>query len=79
MIRVLELLKMIGVILGMAGAVCVASSSLSVRAGGFMAWIGGNTAWVAVGLITEDIYLFSLFGFYLMTAWLGLRVAVRGI
>lgn len=79
MIRVLEIMKAIGLVLGMSGAVLVASSSPLIRGGGFSCWIVANAAWVVVGLITEDLYLFSLFGFYLVTAWLGLRVALRGI
>ncbi|RQD85199.1 MAG: hypothetical protein D5R96_00065, partial [Methanocalculus sp. MSAO_Arc2] len=43
------------------------------------AWIIGNTAWVIVGMITDDPYLWGLFGFYLITAFIGLRVALRAI
>lgn len=75
----IDLLKGSGLVLGMVGAVFVASSSPLIRGLGFGAWIIGNTAWVIVGMITDDPYLWGLFGFYLITAFIGLRVALRAI
>ncbi len=69
---------MIGLILGMAGAACVASSSPQIRGVGFAAWIVGNASWIIVGMVSDDPYLWGLFGFYLITAMAGLRSVCKG-
>lgn len=60
------------VICGMAGAVLVAMPATNLRAVGFLAWVGGNSLWVLHGRRTDDNYITLLFGFYLVTALVGL-------
>lgn len=60
------------VVLGMAGAVLVASRSQGIRRAGFGAWIVGNLLWVVYASVQENIYMVTLFGFYWFTAVLGL-------
>jgi len=60
------------VVLGMVGAALVASRSRGVRRIGFGAWIVGNLLWVVYASVQENIYMVTLFGFYWVTAALGL-------
>ena len=60
------------VVLGMAGAALVASRSQGIRQIGFGAWIVGNLLWVVYASVQENIYMVTLFGFYWVTAALGL-------
>ena len=60
------------VVLGMAGAALVASRSQGVRRAGFGAWIVGNLLWVIYATVEGNAYMMTLFGFYWVTAALGL-------
>jgi len=60
------------VVLGMAGAALVASRSQGIRQIGFGAWIVGNLLWVVYASVQGNIYMIVLFGFYWLTAALGL-------
>jgi len=60
------------VVLGMAGAALVASRSQGIRRAGFGAWIVGNLLWVVYASVQGNIYMIVLFGFYWLTAALGL-------
>ena len=60
------------VVLGTAGAALVASRSQGIRQIGFGAWIVGNLLWVVYASVQENIYMVTLFGFYWVTAALGL-------
>ena len=60
------------VVLGMAGAALVASRSQGIRRIGFGAWIVGNLLWVVYASVQGNIYMIVLFGFYWLTAALGL-------
>jgi len=55
----------------MVGAVLVAGRSPGVRACGFFAWVVGNLFWVAYGAVTENPYVMVMFGFYWVTAVVG--------
>jgi len=59
-------------VLGMVGAALVASRSQGVRRIGFGAWIVGNLLWVVYAAAQENVYMMTLFGFYWITAALGL-------
>jgi hypothetical protein len=60
------------VVLGMAGAALVASRAQGIRRIGFGAWIVGNLLWVVYASVQENTYMMTLFGFYWVTAALGL-------
>ena len=60
------------VVLGMAGAALVASPSQRIRRAGFAAWVMGNLLWVAYASVQGNLYMMTLFGFYWITAVLGL-------
>ena len=60
------------VVLGMAGAALVASRSQGIRQIGFGAWIVGNLLWVIYATVEGNAYMMTLFGFYWVTAALGL-------
>ncbi len=64
------------VVLGMAGAVLVASRSPGIRRTGFGCWIVGNLLWLLHGIRTADPYVSVLFGFYGVTAIWGLKNCV---
>ena len=61
------------VVLGMAGAALVASRSQGIRRAGFAAWVVGNLLWVVYASVQENVYMMTLFGFYWVTAVLGLK------
>ncbi|MCK9306153.1 MAG: hypothetical protein M0P17_01335 [Methanoculleus sp.] len=63
------------VVLGMAGAALVASRSQGIRQAGFAAWIVGNLLWVVHATVEGNAYMMTLFGFYWVTAVLGLMNA----
>lgn len=63
------------VVLGMAGAALVASRSQGIRQIGFGAWIVGNLLWVVYASVQENAYMVILFGFYWLTAVMGLMNA----
>ena len=63
------------VVLGTAGAALVASRSQGIRQIGFGAWIVGNLLWVVYASVQENTYMMTLFGFYWVTAALGLMNA----
>ena len=65
-------LKAPAVALGVIGAFLVASPSTSLRTAGFICWLVGNLLWVVSGLRTKDWYITILFGFYFISAGLGL-------
>jgi hypothetical protein len=56
----------------MAGAALVASRSQGIRRIGFGAWIVGNLLWVIYATVEGNAYMMTLFGFYWVTAALGL-------
>lgn len=58
-------LQVPAVVLGMAGAILVASRSPGARRAGF-------AAWVVYASVQENAYMMILFGFYRVTAALGL-------
>lgn len=60
------------VVLGMAGAALVVSRSQGIRRAGFAAWVVGNLLWVVYASVQENAYMMTLFGFYWVTAALGL-------
>ena len=63
---------------GMAGAAPVASRSHGIRRAGFAAWVVGNLLWVVYASVQENAYMMTLFGFYWVTAALGLMNAREG-
>ena len=63
------------VVLGMAGAALVASRAQGIRRIGFGAWIVGNLLWVIYATVEGNTYMMILFGFYWVTAALGLMNA----
>ena len=63
------------VVLGMAGAALVSSRSQGIRRIGFGAWIVGNLLWVIDATVEGNTYMMILFGFYWVTAALGLMNA----
>jgi len=74
----LDPLQAPAVVLGMVGAVLVAGRSTGVRACGFFAWVVGNLLWVAYGAVTENPYVMVMFGFYWVTAVVGVVNAGKG-
>ncbi len=74
-LALIDRVKDAAVILGMAGAVLVTSASPQIRAAGFAAWVVGNSCWIRVGRASGDHHLILLFGFYLVTAVIGLWTA----
>ena len=56
----------------MTGAALVASQSQGIRRAGFAAWVVGNLLWVVYASVQENAYMMILFGFYWVTAALGL-------
>ena len=67
------------VVLGMAGAALVASRSApGIRRAGFGAWIVGNLLWVIYATMEGNAYVMALFGFYWITAALGLMNTREG-
>lgn len=69
----------IAVPLGMAGSVLVALPKKAMRGIGFSSWIVSNIIWLQHGLGVDDIHVSAQFGFYLITASLGLYFAIRGL
>lgn len=63
------------VVLGMAGAALVALRSQGIRRIGFGCWIVGNLLWIVYASVQENAYMMILFGFYWVTAALGLMNA----
>jgi len=61
------------VVLGMVGAVLVTSRSQGTRWAGFAAWVVGNLLWVVYATMEGNAYMMTLFGFYWVTAVLGLK------
>ena len=57
------------VVLGMTGAVLVAIPATTQI--GFLTWLVANALWVWHGVRVCDRYLMMLFGFYFLTAGLG--------
>lgn len=60
--------KPIAVILGIAGAVLVASPSINHQYWGFSSWLVANSLWVYHGIRIQDGWLIILFGIYGITA-----------
>lgn len=67
----LDPVKTPAVICGMAGAVLVAMPATNLRLAGFCCWMIANLLWVFQGVKVKDFYLMVLFGFYFLTAVLG--------
>lgn len=67
-----DLIKTPAVIFGMTGAVFVALPTTFFRLAGFTCWMVANSLWVIQGRKVKDFYLIALFGFYLVTACLGI-------
>lgn len=59
------------VILGLTGALLVASPATRTRRAGFGAWLVGNLLWVVAGITTNNAYLVTLFGAYWVLAMRG--------
>lgn len=68
----MDLLQAPAVLLGIVGALFVSGYSLRSRRFGFTLWILGNALWVSWGLLTQNPYITIMFGFYWLTACLGL-------
>jgi hypothetical protein len=64
------------VILGMSGAALVAVPAAAAHLAGFGCWIIGNGLWVWHGTKVKDFYILLLFGFYLVTAVMGIMCLV---
>ena len=73
----LDLLQAPAVVLGIVGALFVSGYSLKSRRFGFILWILGNALWVSWGLWTGNLYVAIMFGFYWLTACLGLSNTLR--
>jgi hypothetical protein len=67
----LDPLQTPAVVLGMVGAVLVAGKGAGVRRCGFGAWVIGNVFWVAYRVVTENLYVMVMFGFYWVMAVVG--------
>lgn len=52
------------VVLGMAGALLVASPAVRTRRAGFGCWIVGNLLWVITGFVHQNVYSTVIFGFF---------------
>jgi len=74
----LTVFQAVGLLCGLTGAVFVSSDSRRYRRLGFGVWIIGNAAWVLAAVWLENVFLFLMFGFYLLTAGFGARNACRG-
>ena len=72
-----DVIRSPAVVLGMAGAVLVAMPATKFRMAGFTAWILGNSLWIVHGRRSDDHYVIVMFGFYLVTAIVGLYNLVR--
>lgn len=64
-------IKAPAVIFGMVGSVFVAMPATVMRLAGFCCWMIANLLWVFQGVKVKDFYLMVLFGFYFVTAALG--------
>lgn len=71
----IPLIQAPAVILGMGGAVLVASPSASRRAAGFAAWLVSDLLWILMGGASGDLFIIGQFSFYLLTAARGLQVS----
>jgi len=60
------------VLLGMAGSLLVAMPAAAPRLIGFVSWMIANSLWIHQGLKTRDFYIAGLFGFYFLTAGIGI-------
>lgn len=76
--RTLDPVRTPAVLLGMTGAVLVAMPTTIFRAFGFLSWLIGNSLWIINGRRTDDRYMVVMFGFYLLTAFVGLGNIVWG-
>ena len=77
MIPAEHLLQGPALLFGILGAVCISTDVLRHRQRGFALWVGGNTLWVIWGLVTGNLYVVCMFGFYLGTSVLGLSNTLR--
>jgi len=68
---ILSALQAAGVVAGVVGAGLVAGQSRHSRRVGFGIWIVSDAAWVAAGLLLRNPFLVLLFGYYFVTAVLG--------
>lgn len=64
-------IKTPAVILSMTGSVLVAMPTTILRIAGFSVWMISNTLWFIQGQKVKDFYLMALFGFYFVTAAIG--------
>jgi len=74
----LTIFQSVGLLCGLAGAALVSSDYRRNRRRGFGVWIVGNTAWVLAAVMLENVFMFVMFFFYLITAGFGARNACRG-
>ncbi len=74
----LTVFQAVGLLGGLTGAVFVSSDSRRYRRLGFGVWIVANTAWVIAAVGLENVFMFVMFFFYLITAGFGARNACRG-
>lgn len=65
-------IKTPAVILSMTGSVLVAMPTTILRIAGFSVWMISNTLWFIQGQKVKDFYLMALFGFYFVTAAIGI-------
>ena len=72
-----DVIRSPAVVLGMTGAVLVAMPATKFRMAGFGAWILGNSLWIVHGRRSDDHHVIVMFGFYLVTAIVGLYNLVR--
>lgn len=71
-IKKLDKIKTPATVLGMSGALLVALPAAAPRMLGFASWMIANFLWIHQGLKTRDFYIAGLFGFYFLTAAIGI-------
>lgn len=75
--NILEVLSLVGAVLGPAGAVLVASTRASWRAAGFGVWVVSNVVLAAWAALSCAWALLGMWSFYLAIACAGLRNNLR--
>jgi membrane associated rhomboid family serine protease len=66
-----SILQAAGAVAGIVGAVFVAGQSRHSRRIGFATWIVSNSCWIVSGILTRNPFLVVMFGFYFLTAVIG--------
>lgn len=71
--NLLEVLSLVGAVLGPAGAVLVAQTRASRRCAGFACWVASNVVLGTWAALTGAWGLLGMWSFYLVTSVLGVR------